>query len=180
MKRVAVAAAVATLALPASAVAATFNARVVRSDALNLVLRRLDGRTVTYSAAQIAQLPSGGGGGGRRRQPLAHIAGGPRSAGRGIATLDPGLIVRVIDPGSGSVTLRLPANAGGAHRVTGVVSAVSGATILLDTAGGPELRLRGAVAGVHPCQQANVVYHQDKLSLVADHVAPTGRIDCAR
>ena len=51
--------------------------------------------------------------------------------------------------------------------------------ITLDTAGGIEIRLRGAVAGVHPCQQASVVYHQEKLTLIADRVSAGGPSDCA-
>ncbi len=176
MKRVAVAAAVAMLALPASALAATFNARVVRSDPLHLVLRRVDGRTVTYTAAQIAARPEGM---GSARPPLAHMAGGPRSAAAAVAALDPGVLVRVHQASDGNVSLGLPSGVGTRHRVTGVVSAVSGGSILLDTAGGLTLRLRGAVGSVGPCQQANVLYHQDEFTLIADHVAPTGRRDCA-
>jgi hypothetical protein len=179
MKRVAVAAAVASLALPASAYAATFKARVLRSDALHLVLRRDDGRKVTYTAAQIAALPAAATTAGGRHQLLAHVAGGPRSADAGITLLDPGLLVRVTETGAGTVTVGLPSGIGGRHRVTGVVSAVAGGSILLDTPAGLELRLRGAVAGVHACQRASVVYHQDRLALVADRVTVTGATDCA-
>jgi hypothetical protein len=179
MKRVAVAAAVASLALPASAYAATFKARVLRSDALQLVVRRDDGRKVTYTAAQIAGLPSAATAAGGRRRPLAHMAGGPRSAGGGITALDPGLLVAITETGNGTVTVGLPAGIGARHRVAGVVSATAGGSILLDTSAGLELRLRGAVAGVRPCQRASVVYHQDALTLVADRVTVTGATDCA-
>jgi hypothetical protein len=178
MKRVAVAAAVAMLALPASAFAATFSARVVRSDALSLVLRRADGRTVTYASSRIAGLPSGLARAGGLGGPLAHIAGGPRSAGA-VGALDPGVLVQVTQTGAGTITLALPRGVGARHRVTGVVSAVSGGSILLDVNGGVELRLRGAVGGVRACQQADVVYHQEQFTLVADRVAATGRVDCA-
>jgi hypothetical protein len=108
------------------------------------------------------------------------MAGGPRSAGGGITVLDPGLVVRVTETGAGSVTVGLPAGIGARHRVTGVVSATAGGSILLDTQAGLELRLRGAVAGVRPCQRASVVYHQDRLTLIADRVTVTGTTDCAR
>ena len=188
MKRVAVAAVLATLAVPASALAAgravTYNARVVRADALNLVLRRLDGRTVRFSAAQIAGLPGATADSGHPAAPLAHMAGGPRSAGSGVAQLAPGIVVRVTETvdGSGRAAVRLgvPPGVSASRRARGVVSAVSAGSVLLDTAGGVELRLRGAVGGLHPCQQASVVYHQEKLTLVADRVLAGGPADCAR
>jgi hypothetical protein len=60
-----------------------------------------------------------------------------------------------------------------------VVSSAAGGSILLDTQAGLELRLRGALAGVHPCERASVVYHQDRLTLVADRVTVIGATDCA-
>jgi hypothetical protein len=179
MKRVAVAAAVAMLALPASALGATFDARVVRSDALNLVLRRADGRTVTYASSRIAASSTDTARGGGANPPLAHIAGDPRSAASRAGALDPGVVVRVTPTSNGTIRLGLPPGIGATHQVTGVVGAASGGSLLLDLAHGLELRLRGAVGGLRACQQAQVVYHQEKFTLVADRATATGRSDCA-
>jgi hypothetical protein len=197
MKRLTVAPALLMLALPGGALAAartrSFNARVLRSSALQLVLRRLDGRTLRYSAGQITGVPGGATASGDRREPVAHMAGGaatarprtdgPRSAGSAIPPLNPGILVRVTETvgvaGRPAVKLGLPAGAAGPQHAAGVISAVSGASFLLDTAGGLELRLQGAVAGLRTCDTASVTYHQDTLTLVADSVRDTGRSSCA-
>ena len=64
--------------------------------------------TAVATRWRIAALPSAATTGGGRRQLLAHMAGGPRSAGGGITVLDPGLVVRVTETGAGTVTGGLP------------------------------------------------------------------------
>jgi hypothetical protein len=188
VKRFTLVAAVVTLAVPSGALAAgrviRFNARVLRSDTLGVVLRRADGRTVRFAAAQITGVPSSATVSGDRHDPLAHTAAGPPGAGSPIAGLSPGVLVRVVETlgagGRPTVRLRLPGGAGARQHAAGEVGAVSAGSFLLDAANGLELRLEGTVAGLRPCATASVVYHQEKLSLVADRVTVTGRSDCAR
>jgi len=188
LKALAAAAVVALLVLPSGALATgravSFNARIVRVSSLGVVLRRAGGRTVRVAASQITRVPGGVSASGGAHAPLAHMSGDLRGVVGALEGLAPGLVVRVTRSagaaGRPSVALTLPSGIGPARHARGVVSSVFQSSFLLDGAGGLELRLRGHTAGLHVCDGASVVYHQNHVTLVADRVRDAGRASCAR
>jgi hypothetical protein len=180
----------------------SFYATVVKASRRGLVVRTKAGRTVSFSAAQIARRrgPSGRNPGrhlgkhGARKHSV-HRASDPQVTGPiaiNIVGLQPGvtvLITETVNPdGSVSITITLPPpSVAGQENASGVVTNVENDTFEITTGAGADLRLHMAQdalsnLNLQTCNTVNVTYHQDAGMLIADTVNVTGAStngDCA-
>lgn len=175
----------------------SFYATVVRANAQGLVVRTTSGRTLRFSAAQIA----------RNRSPLMHKRPkhrrhGLRAASDSVSVpgpvainiigLQPGvtvLITETIAPdGTVMITITLPPlSANVPQSASGVVTDVEDDVFELTTGDGADLRLHMSAdqlsnLNLETCDSVNVTYHQDAGMLIADGAQVTGASssgDCA-
>jgi hypothetical protein len=186
----------------------SFYARVVRSNAAGLVVRTMDGRTLTFSASQIRSKPSPN----NPHKPAKHKKhpgrpkhhkghkGSLRAAGDtgtslgtvtvSIVGLQPGvtvLITETVDEdGNITITITLPPPAG-KQNASGVVTDVGEHHFEVTTGDGSVLHLQMAEQALsdlnlQTCDTVDVTYHQDSGVLIADSVKVTGAStsgDCA-
>jgi Domain of unknown function (DUF5666) len=173
----------------------SFYARVVRSSTKGLIVRKSDGKILTFSLKQIKHsgLSKHHGRRGSHGHHLRRAGDPPAFSGNvvvNILGLQPGVLVRITETvgadGTVTITISLPASPG-QENATGVVTEVDDDAFMLQTADGANLRLhmsQDALSSLNlqTCDTVNVSYHQDAGILIADNVSDTGAStsgDCA-
>lgn len=177
-----------------------FYATVVRADSKGLIVRTTNGRTLRFSAAQIA----------RARRPLSQRHHRARRHRRGhvlrraldavnapgpvainIVGLQPGVTVLITESvatdGTITITITLPPATGTQETAAGVVGDVGNDDFGITTADGTDLRFHMSAdalsnLNLQSCDTVSVTYHQDAGFLIADQAQVTGASstgDCA-
>lgn len=162
---------------------ASFYARVVRASANGLVVRTLNGKTLTFSSKQLRH---------RHHAGLARLAaqGGSPQVVVNILGLQPGVMVQVTETtdANGNLTITITlASQSGPQDATGLVSEVDNDAFMVQTGDGNSLRFHMAAdalsnLNLQSCDTVAVTYHQDAGILIADSVNVTGSSssgDCA-
>jgi hypothetical protein len=178
----------------------SFYATVVRASTKGLVVRTRSGRTLRFSAAQIARKRSPLAGHNRRRKHhrrglAVRRAGDSLNAGPivvNIVGLQPGvtvLITETVAPdGTVTITITLPPQGvSGQESASGVVTDVEDDVFEVTTGDGADLRLHMSAdqlsaLNLQQCDTVSVTYHQDAGMLIADGAQVTGAStsgDCA-
>jgi Domain of unknown function (DUF5666) len=173
----------------------SFYARVVRSSTKGLIVRKSDGKILTFSSKQIKRtvLSKRHGRRGGRVHHLGRAGDLQISSGNvvvNILGLQPGVLVQITetvgDDGTVTITITLPASSG-QQSTSGVVTEVGTDAFTLQAADGSNLRLHMAQdalsnLNLQTCETVNVSFHQNAGILIADNVTSTGASssgDCA-
>ncbi len=210
MKRLRLAAATLVLAVPASAIivapsalaqshpvhhrhhhakhhqkahTVSFYARVVRASSHGLVVRTLNGRTLTFSSKQLRQ---------RHHAGVARLGaqGGTPQVVINILGLQPGVEVQITETtdANGNVTITITlVSQTGQQSASGAVTEVDSDAFMVRTSDGSDMRFHMAAdalsnLNLSSCNTVDVTYHQDAGMLIADTVNITGSStsgDCA-